>query len=184
MAKSNKLTDKQEKFILELLKGKSQREAYKSAYPRCKATDNAIDVNACKLFNSTKVLLRYNELHDRLLKEAEDETIVTAKEVLKEIKSIAFDDIGNYLEYKTILHQVGETEDGTPIMKYDTVVILNDSKKINTKNISEVSKGRDGQFKFKTYCRDTALYKLADILRLGDKSDDSSDKAVQIIDDI
>jgi len=162
----DKLTDKQEKFVLGLIEGKSQREAYKAAYNTSKMKDKTIDERASRLFNECKVNARYNELHDRLVNEAADEAIVTGKEVLKEIKSIAFDDIGNYLSFRTEKTFIEYGDNGEPVLGYDTVVDIKDSKTINTKNIAEVSRGRDGQFKFKLYSRDTALYKLAEILGL------------------
>lgn len=59
----SKITGKQGKFIQELIKGKSQREAYKIAYPKSlKWADNTIDANACRLMSNSKVLARYNEL--------------------------------------------------------------------------------------------------------------------------
>lgn len=146
------LTDKREKFIQNLIRGMSQREAYKAAFSCNKMTDKTIDEKASRLFADVKVRARYNEIHDRLVKEAEDEAIIDAKEVLKEIASIARDDLGNYIRFYT--------DDGNIKME------IKDSSTIDTKNISEVSIGKDGQFKFKTYCRDTALYKLADILGL------------------
>lgn len=69
------LTIKQEKFIQNIVKGMSQREAYKNAYS-AKYKDEVIDVRACELFNSSKVQVRYKEL----LNELKDETIMSAKE--------------------------------------------------------------------------------------------------------
>lgn len=64
------LTDKQEIFIQQLLKGKSQREAYRTAYPTSrKWKDDSVDCEASKLFHSTKVSQRYQELK----KEIEEE---------------------------------------------------------------------------------------------------------------
>lgn len=64
----NMLTDKQEKFVQELIKGKSQREAYKIAYNTKKMTDKSIDVKASELFNNGKVTVRYNgEIRGRYL---------------------------------------------------------------------------------------------------------------------
>lgn len=151
------LPPKQELFVENLIRGMSQREAYRNAYPKCKASDSVVDVKACKLLKMDKVWLRYTELRDRLVKEAEDEAIIEGKEVLKEIASIARDNIGNYLRFYE--------EDG--IIKMD----IKDSSTINTKNISEVSVGKDGQLKFKMYCRDTALYKLAEILGLSEQKE-------------
>jgi len=176
------LTEKQEKFVLGLIEGKSQREAYRAAYPSCKAPDAAVDAKACKLFKIDKVRTRYNELRDRLIQEAENDTIITAKEVLAEIVSIAKDDISNYLDFRTEKTQVGiDRETGEPIIGYAPIVELKDSRTIKTKNVSEVSIGANGQFKFKTYCRDTALYKLADILGLAEREQDKDNSRLEAL---
>ena len=88
-----KLTDKQEKFVQELIKGKSQREAYKIAYPNCKAKDKTIDEYASRLMKTSKVSARYNEIHDKIIQDAENECIVNVKEVLSEIKALGFSEI-------------------------------------------------------------------------------------------
>ena len=69
------LTTKQEKFVQNLISGMSQRQAYKDAF-QADYDDNAIDVNACKLFNDAKIKLRYKEL----IEELKEVTIMTAKE--------------------------------------------------------------------------------------------------------
>lgn len=69
------LTPKQEKFIQNIVSGMTQRQAYKEAFG-AEYDDNAIDINACKLFNDAKVQLRYKELMDKL----EDKAIMSAKE--------------------------------------------------------------------------------------------------------
>lgn len=95
------LTDKQEKFVQELLVGKSQREAYRSAYPKSKKwADSAVDTTASQLLKIPKVLQRYNELHGRLIKEAEDDCIVTAKDVLRQLTSIAMTDTNEIVELR------------------------------------------------------------------------------------
>lgn len=71
----NLLNAKQEMFVQNLIKGMSQREAYKKAY-NAKYKDEAIDSKACILFNSDKVQKRYNELLEKL----QDKSIMTAKE--------------------------------------------------------------------------------------------------------
>lgn len=71
------LTSKQEKYVQNLIKGMSQREAYKDAYPTSKKwKETAIDSQASILFKNSKVLDRYNELQGK----AEKETIMTAVE--------------------------------------------------------------------------------------------------------
>ena len=162
------LTLKQEKFVQELIKGKSQREAYKIAYPNCKSADNIVDIKASKLLATDKVRLRYKDLHSKLIKRAEEKAIITAEEILREIVDIAKDDISNYLDFRTEKVFIGHDALGYPVSDYRIIVDTKDSRTINTKNVSEVSLGKDGQFKFKTYCRDTALYKLVEIFGLNE----------------
>jgi len=88
MADKTKLTDKQEKFVQELLKGKTQREAYKRAFNPPNTCDEAIDVNACKMFNTAKVKQRYNTLHDKLIAKSEEKAIVDATFVLQGLKDV------------------------------------------------------------------------------------------------
>ena len=86
------LNVQQERFIQNIVKGMSQREAYKEAY-NATYDNNAIDVNASKLFNEAKVQLRYKEL----LQELEDKSIMSAKERMKwlteVVKNIQKEDI-------------------------------------------------------------------------------------------
>ncbi|MEJ8752621.1 hypothetical protein WKS98_08345 [Lagierella sp. ICN-221743] len=57
------LTDRQEIYVQELLNGKSQRQAYRIAYPKSKKwKDSTIDSRASKLFKDDKVFTRYSEL--------------------------------------------------------------------------------------------------------------------------
>ena len=72
---ANELNVKQEKFVQGLIKGLSQRQAYKEAY-EVNYDDNAIDIKASQLFNTDKVQIRYNEL----LKELQDKSIMSAQE--------------------------------------------------------------------------------------------------------
>ena len=77
------LNARQEKFIQNIVKGMSQREAYKTAY-KAKYKDEAIDIKACQLFNSDKVQIRYKELIDQL----EDKAIMSAKERMQFLTKI------------------------------------------------------------------------------------------------
>ena len=57
------LTINQERYVLELAKGKSQREAYRIAYPNSKKwKDNSVDNKASLLLKNAKVMQRYQEL--------------------------------------------------------------------------------------------------------------------------
>ena len=165
------LTQKQEKFVQELIKGKSQRQAYKAAYNAKNMADKTIDEKACRLIKQDKVKARFEEIRGKVVKRAEAKAIITAEEVLRGIADIARDDIGNYLEYKTVKTVVDHSDDGEPVLGYETVIELKDSKDIGTKNISEVSLSK-GTFKFKLYERDRALYKLADLMGLDKPTQD------------
>lgn len=57
------LTPKQEKYVQELVSGKSQRESYRRAYPASKEwKDTTVDKRASELFNNREVLGRYREV--------------------------------------------------------------------------------------------------------------------------
>lgn len=155
-----KLTAKQERYVQEIIKGKSQRQAYRIAYPSSrKWKDSTVDSKASNLLKNDKVKARYNELNGKAI----DKAIITRKRIIEEITDVALDDISNYLDFRTEKVVVAYDEDGKPIIDYRTIVDLKDSRTINTKNVSEVSIGTNGSFKFKMYCKDKALYKLAEM---------------------
>lgn len=70
------LTTKQEKFVQNLVKGMSQRTAYKKAYNTKKWKNEVIDSKASTLFKNGKVRERY----EQLIKKAEDKAVMSAKE--------------------------------------------------------------------------------------------------------
>lgn len=70
------LTAKQEKFVQNLVKGMSQRQAYKDAYDAENMQDNSIDTEAWKLLQNPEISQRYQDLMQKL----EDEAIMTAKQ--------------------------------------------------------------------------------------------------------
>lgn len=105
------------------------------------------------------------------IKKAMDEraqrTEITADKVFKEMAHLAFDDIGNYLTFKTVKTEVArDKETGDPIIGYRTVVEVRDSADIDTRGIAEVSTGKDGVFRFKMYCKDAALVQVGKHLGL------------------
>ena len=79
------LTPKQEKFVQNLIKGMSQREAYKNSYDAANMKDETIDTEASLLFNDQKVANRYRELQDRLV----DKAIMSAEDRMKLLTEIA-----------------------------------------------------------------------------------------------
>ena len=90
------LTARQEKFVQSLIKGMSQREAYRIAYPKSKTWKNeSVDCEASKLFANTKVSQRYKELQER----AEDKAIMSAIERKKWLTKVINGDIKEESKY-------------------------------------------------------------------------------------
>lgn len=81
------LNVKQERFIQNIVKGMSQRQAYKDAYG-ANYDEDAIDNNASKLFNTDEVQTRYKEL----MKELEDKAIMSAKERMEWLTGVVRDE--------------------------------------------------------------------------------------------
>ena len=86
------LTTKQELFIQGLIKGYSQREAYKMAYEADNMKNESIDVKASNLFKQDNIRLRYEELKNEL-KEKAFYTVEKANDDLNWIKLKAKEDI-------------------------------------------------------------------------------------------
>lgn len=157
----DRLTDKQEKFVQELIKGKTQREAYKIAYGASKMKENTIDRKASELMNNGKIRARYNELKNKVIKRAEEECIVTATEVLSELKRIGFADIKDFLSFKTAKTVVGtDDETGEPIIDFKQIIDILDSDEIDGRAIQEISMSAKGTFSFKLHDKMNALEKL------------------------
>ena len=57
-----RLTSKQEKFVIALVEGKSQRNAYKVAYNAENMKNKTIDKRASELFNKSNIQKVYNQL--------------------------------------------------------------------------------------------------------------------------
>jgi phage terminase small subunit len=166
---ADKLTIKQEKFTQGLFAGLSQREAYKQAFNTKKMADKTIDEEASKLANNPKVTTRLDELTDEL----KERNMVTVEKVLDELSHIAFDDIKNYLRFYT--------DPSTKEIKME----VKDSDTIDTRSVSEVQLGKDGQFKFKLYCKDEALTQIGRHLGMfKDNLNVNANMNVQIVDDI
>ena len=82
---NQRLTPKQEIFVEEIAKGKSQYEAYTTAYPKSKKWKrNSVDSIASQLMQNTKIVHRLNELR----KVTERQVEWTRKRALNEINYV------------------------------------------------------------------------------------------------
>lgn len=79
-----KLTQKQERFALNLFQGMSQREAYLKAGYSSKQSLVTIDRNACGLLKNNKVLTRLEELREKA-QNSKIASVIERKEILSEI---------------------------------------------------------------------------------------------------
>lgn len=87
------LTVKQEKFIQGLIKGKSQRQAYKAAYSCQRMKDTTIDRKACDLMKNGKITARYEELRGEAEKDAVLSAVEMRRKIIKELSDIAFKNV-------------------------------------------------------------------------------------------
>jgi phage terminase small subunit len=78
------LTEKQEKFVLNVLSGMSNIDAYKDSYDCENMSDNAISVEASRLLQNPKISLRLKELREDVAKP----TILSAQERLEYLTRI------------------------------------------------------------------------------------------------
>ena len=83
------LTLKQEKFVEELIKGKSQRVSYRAAYNAKSLSDNGADVAACKLLKTPKVKLRYEELRAKADEHSGNEAASMRAFIIAQLQDIA-----------------------------------------------------------------------------------------------
>ena len=83
------LTLKQEKFVEELIKGKSQREAYKAVYNTSRLKNASIDSLACRLLKTPKVKLRYEELRAKADEHSGNEAASMRAFIIAQLQDIA-----------------------------------------------------------------------------------------------
>lgn len=90
------LTSKQEKYVNNLVKGMSQRIAYRNAYPSSKKwKDETVDSKASTLLKNEKVKERYKTLIDKVNNKLEERTIMNALERMEWLTDVIN---GNILE--------------------------------------------------------------------------------------
>ncbi|HHC7416724.1 TPA: terminase small subunit [Staphylococcus aureus] len=143
-----KLTPKQEKFVLGLIEGKSQRKAYIDAgYSTKNKSDNYIDSRAFELSRNSAVLDRYEELRQ----EAAEQSKWTRQKAFEEyewLKNVAKNDIEIDGVKKATADAFLASLDGMNRMTLGNEVLAN--KKVETeikmleKKIEQIDKGDSG----------------------------------------
>ena len=106
----SELTRAQEVFINELIKGKSQRQAFLKAYPN-KASNqwNSIDSAASTLLKQEKVAKRYNELMEQIRAKEQAETQWTREQAIKTLRGIIDKNQEEYDRIQAVIEEEIET---------------------------------------------------------------------------
>ena len=106
----SELTRAQEVFINELIKGKSQRQAFLKAYPN-KASNqwNSIDSAASTLLKQEKVAKRYNELREQIRAKEQAETQWTREQAIKTLRGIIDKNQEEYDRIQAVIEEEIET---------------------------------------------------------------------------
>lgn len=92
------LTKQQELFVLNLVKGMSQREAYRKAYPKSqKWQDKSVDSRASVLLKNAKVLERYNEMMQKAIKPLADDAVSVRRMIVETQLAIVGANLGDLI---------------------------------------------------------------------------------------
>lgn len=158
-----KINEKQKRFADEYLIDLNATQAAIRAGYSAKTAEAA----ASRLLRNVNVSAYLQKKRDKL----QDKTGITQERVLEEFAKIGFASITDYLEYKTMMREVGQSKGGDPIYDWAMSVIAKDSNEVDGSPIQEISIGRDGTFKFKMYSKLDALEKLGRHLGMFEKQD-------------
>ena len=171
MAENGSLTDRQQNFIDKLIElDYNQTAAYKASYSGVKS-DAVAAVNASRMLRNAKVrsYLKARQAEIRM------QANISKADIVRELAKIGFANIGDYLEYKTVLTHVGINGDGSPVIGYAPVIRLRNSEDVDTSAVAEVSLSDNGTLKFKLYDKRSALMDIAKILGFDKENEASGD---------
>ncbi len=155
-----KLTAKQQLFVDEYMTDFNATRAAKAA-----------GYSEATAYSQGQRLLKNVEVQEEINKRCTELTAefpLLRKKIVEKLQRVAFSDIADYLEYKTVKTEIANI-DGEPILGYKTVIEMKDSDQVDTAIISEIQETRDG-FKFKRMDPLKALELLAKFTGL-DQSD-------------
>jgi len=189
--KTNKLTDKQEQFVQELVKGTTQRQAYLKVYPNSKKwKEKSVDEKACFLFNSVKVKARYREMKAKVIEKAEKKSIITVEEILQELKNVAMANGTDFAEIieLTGIRKIYDSEGNlTGEEPYVYKVVDVTPTKLLSKNkrsaIASIKQTKDG-IEIKPHDKVKALELLGKHLGMFEKEDKDNTQTINVIHNI
>lgn len=151
-------------------------------------TESAIKAGYSKktAYSQANRLLKIAEIQRRIeeiKQEVMDQLGIDQLYVLNRYKKIIDDDIRNYLSFRSVSIPF-INEDGDEDERNLIDINIKDSETVDTWNISEISRGKDGQFKFKLHCKDHALSKMAEYVGLFEPEKDENKETLNKLDAI
>jgi phage terminase small subunit len=151
------LTPQQEKFAQLVASGKSQVEAYRTAYPKSeKWKDEALRVAGAKMIARGNVSVRVKELTAK----AADVAVLEAAGIIREIARLAYSDIGN------IMHTDGR------------VKLPNELDPATRAAVASFKIDEYGRIEYKFWDKNSALDKSAKIRGLYEKDNEQQKPTV------
>lgn len=142
IAGDEELTTQQELFCLLFSRSLNATKAYQEAY---QCNYNSAMVGGSRLLKEPHIKKEV----ERLKKERYTLAYLSSEDIFQKYMDIAFADIGDYLEFNEIevpvmVDGIPLVIDGEPLKTKKNIVILKDSKEVDTSLIQEVKEGREG----------------------------------------
>ncbi|MGJ0625722.1 terminase small subunit [Xenorhabdus bovienii] len=151
------LTKQQQKFVLGILRGLNQIDAYKQAGYKAK-NENTASVSASQIFGNLKV----KTFLDAMNQEAVSDAVMSRQEALERLSTMGRVSLNDIAEFRN--SQIGEDEKGQPVFQASWQ--FKDSALQNPAAlsvISELTTGKDG-IKLKLHDPKAAIKQLADLM--------------------
>lgn len=150
------LTKLQQKFVLGILKGLNQIDAYRQAGYKAKSDESA-RASASEILTNLNVKSFLDSVNETAVSSA----IMTREEALERLSSIGRSSVSEMVEFSE--HSMGKDDDGNPVIqavwKFKDSA-LQDLKALSA--ISELTAGKDG-IKLKLHDPKAAIKQLADM---------------------
>lgn len=156
------ITQKQEMFIRGLLEGKSQREAYRNAFPSSlNWKDTCVDNQASKLYRKPHIMARYNQL----LAESVENTEEIRKLIIETEMAIVKANIGDIFD-------IEPTADNSGIVS----VPKGDLSKFDMRAVKSYKYDKNGRLMLELYDKQPAIASLRELLAIKEKVDEDANK--------
>lgn len=173
--KDKRLTPKQQIFADYYIELGNAAEAYRRA--GYKARNENARISSSKLLTKANV----KEYIEKRQLELAERAGISQERILNELAKAAFANFTDFASWRTEKTQVGEEKDGTPIIGYDIVIDIKDSREIDGHVVSEIGRGKDGSFKFKLQDKAKAIESICRILGFNkDKTEHSGEVDLNI----